>query len=142
MILVIGGMAQGKRAFVERTLLPERSALIWTDGETAGWTEFLEAGLCCNFHLLLRRLLEGRLAPEEEWARRWREEAPAERLAALLKARRPDRILVADEIGCGIVPMDARERRWREETGRVCCCLAAEAEQVWRVCCGVGQRIR
>ena len=53
-----------------------------------------------------------------------------------------NRILVTEEIGCGIVPADPFERMYREETGRVCCLAAAEARQVWRVCCGLGQRIK
>ena len=35
-----------------------------------------------------------------------------------------DRILVTDEIGYGIVPIDPFEREYREETGRICCLLA------------------
>ena len=63
-------------------------------------------------------------------------------LAAKLDRAVPNRILVTDEIGYGIVPMDLFERDYREQTGRVCCELAARAEQVWRVCCGLGQRIK
>ena len=40
--------------------------------------------------------------------------------------RTEDRVLVTDEIGCGIVPADAFERLYREETGRLCCQFARE----------------
>ena len=42
----------------------------------------------------------------------------------------PDRILVTDEIGYGIVPADAAERQYREETGRLCCLAAKEARAI------------
>ena len=53
-----------------------------------------------------------------------------------------DRILVTDEIGYGIVPIDPFEREYREETGRICCLLAEKSEEVWRVCCGIGTRLK
>ena len=54
----------------------------------------------------------------------------------------PELILVCDEVGCGIVPMEAFEREYRESVGRICCVLAQRAEQVIRVCCGLGTVIR
>lgn len=50
-------------------------------------------------------------------------------------------VIISDEIGCGLVPVDAFEREYRETTGRVCCYLAKRAEQVIRVICGIGIRI-
>ena len=54
----------------------------------------------------------------------------------------PDCILISDEIGYGIVPMDAFEREYRERCGRILVELAKEAEEVERVICGIGQRIK
>ena len=54
----------------------------------------------------------------------------------------PDCILISDEIGNGIVPMDAFEREYREQTGRILIELAQEAEEVIRVICGIGQKIK
>ena len=54
----------------------------------------------------------------------------------------PDMILVADEIGYGIVPVDAFEREYRERTGRILVELAKGAEEVERVICGIGQKIK
>ncbi|MDO4173211.1 MAG: bifunctional adenosylcobinamide kinase/adenosylcobinamide-phosphate guanylyltransferase [Eubacteriales bacterium] len=50
--------------------------------------------------------------------------------------------VVCNELGCGVVPMDAMERDWREHTGRLCCDLAARADRVYRVCCGIPQCIK
>ena len=38
--------------------------------------------------------------------------------------------------------MDAFEREYRERTGRILIRLAQEAEEVERVICGIGQRIK
>jgi len=57
-------------------------------------------------------------------------------------AEHPQAVVTADEIGCGIVPMDAADRAWREACGRALCVLSGEAEQVTRVVCGIGVRIK
>ncbi len=53
-----------------------------------------------------------------------------------------DLVVVSDEIGYGLIPMDAFERAYREMDGRVHCYLAKEAKQVIRVTCGIGVRIK
>lgn len=45
--------------------------------------------------------------------------------------------VLCDEIGMGIVPLDKGERDWREAVGRLCCELAAQADAVYRVSCGI-----
>lgn len=50
--------------------------------------------------------------------------------------------VIADELGCGIVPMERNERIFRETTGRVLCTIAAESEKVFRVVCGICQRLK
>lgn len=51
-------------------------------------------------------------------------------------------VIISDEIGCGIVPVDALEREWREVTGRILCKLAEEAEKVTRIVMGLPQVIK
>lgn len=51
-------------------------------------------------------------------------------------------IIITNEIGCGLVPVDAFERKYRETNGRVNCFLAEKAEQVIRVFCGIGTKIK
>lgn len=46
-------------------------------------------------------------------------------------------VVICDEVGCGVVPMTAEERMWRDEVGRICCLLAEQAEVVVRLCCGL-----
>lgn len=129
MILVTGGMAQGKRAFVERQLAGE-GPVSWVDAAVATEEELCSASFCFNFHAFVRRALSGEV------------EVDLNALVGRLLAERPKRVIVADQIGCGIVPLEREERLYREETGRICCRLAAGASQVWLVTCGIGRRIK
>ena len=57
-------------------------------------------------------------------------------------AEHPDSIIVANEVGAGVVPMRAEDRVFREAVGRALCVIAKEAEQVTRCVCGIGVRIK
>lgn len=54
----------------------------------------------------------------------------------------PDIKIISTETGCGIVPVEEFDRKWREVTGRLLCFLAEKAEGVYRVTCGIGVRIK
>ena len=54
----------------------------------------------------------------------------------------PNTILICDELGNGIVPLEKMERIWREQTGRLMIELAKQAERVERILCGLGQRLK
>ena len=45
--------------------------------------------------------------------------------------------VTASEVGGGIVPLDPNEREARERAGRLACLLAARADTVVRVFCGI-----
>ena len=47
------------------------------------------------------------------------------------------RIVICNEVGCGIVPASHKERELRESVGRICIILAKEAEKVIRLCSGI-----
>ena len=66
---------------------------------------------------------------------------PSEEIESMLRSN-PGLIIITDEIGGGIVPMDPKEREWREVHGRACCQLAKRADCVIRVIAGIGQRIK
>ena len=51
-------------------------------------------------------------------------------------------MITSDEVGLGIVPLDRKVREWREATGRALCRIAAEADEVYRVSCGIGMKIK
>ena len=53
-----------------------------------------------------------------------------------------DSILICQDIFCGVVPMGAENRAWRQNTGRLCQYLSREAERVSRIFCGLEQRLK
>lgn len=121
MILIVGGAYQGKRAFaMERfTLAPED---ICDCAETA--PDFSKPALCHLEQYVLRCVRAGR----DE--------------TALLDEPLDGKILIFDDISCGVVPLDAETRAWRERSGRLAAALAARADEVWRVFFGLGGRLK
>lgn len=53
-----------------------------------------------------------------------------------------DKIIITTDISGGVVPMEARLRAWREACGRMNSYLASQADEVWRLFCGIPQRLK
>lgn len=53
-----------------------------------------------------------------------------------------DKIVIARDISQGIVPIDSVQRAWREASGRTMMYLAGEAEEVYRVFCGLSEKLK
>jgi len=53
-----------------------------------------------------------------------------------------NQIIICEDIFCGVVPVDPKLREWREETGRICAKLSKESDEVYRIFCGLEQRIK
>ena len=66
-------------------------------------------------------------------------DAAPEELAERLVEKR---VVIATELGGGVVPVDAGERAKREAAGRLACALARRADTVIRVCCGLPQLLK
>lgn len=130
MILVTGGAFQGKTEFAktlkENLINKEQPKIV--DAQTIMTENLQQIDIVKDFHLLIRRLLEQGL--------------DARREVSKLLEKNPNLILVVDELGCGIIPADAFERSYRETVGRICCEIAADAQAVYRVNCGIGIRIK
>ena len=62
---------------------------------------------------------------------------PEAELEELLQ-KNPEICIVTNELGYGVVPIEPFDRKWREKTGRICTELAAKADSVTRVVCGIG----
>ena len=107
MILIIGGAGQGKLDYVLQKTGYGPAQVARTPEEAR--TRPVFAGL-------------------EDW--------PELDEAALLEAN-PDVILICDEVGCGVVPVEPAQRARREAVGRLCCRLAERAERVKRIFCGL-----
>ena len=61
------------------------------------------------------------------------EEAAVQSTILSWVATHPNTILICDELGNGIVPLEKMERIWREQTGRLMIELAGQAERVERI---------
>ncbi|MGI6031652.1 MAG: bifunctional adenosylcobinamide kinase/adenosylcobinamide-phosphate guanylyltransferase [Eubacteriales bacterium] len=122
MRLIVGGAYQNKLEYAQKTYGP----LPVREGADCPLEAAEPAALLHGLHHLIRRMVE--------------EKKPVEQL--LRGHIGPDTVVVCDEVGCGVVPMDRLERQWREETGRACCRLAEQARTVDRVVCGLPQRIK
>lgn len=120
MILVIGGRSSGKSEFV-------KSNFGITDEDIAAASDNAEklADAKCirDYHILIRSLCE-----EGKDTVKYTED---------FCGKNPDCIVITDEIGSGIVPIDKAERYWREACGRASCILASHADTVIRVICGI-----
>lgn len=126
MILITGGYCQGKRAWAAEYFSLEEHEV--ADGASCSRQELLDCSALDHFHLLVRRwLLEG-------------EDIPA--MTEMLLRENPGLLVLTDEIGSGIIPVDAFERKYREAHGRACCRIAEQAEAVVRVVCGIGTFIK
>lgn len=104
-----------------------------TGGAFQGKADFVrekwpESEVCDNLQMLVKE----KLAAGED---------PSAYIDDLIK-NNPDIILVSDMIGSGIIPMDPAENEWREVHGRICCSLTAQADEVYLVICGIGQKIK
>lgn len=53
-----------------------------------------------------------------------------------------DSVLILQDIFCGVVPMGAENRAWRQRTGRLAQYLSREADRVSRIFCGLEQRLK
>lgn len=53
-----------------------------------------------------------------------------------------DSILICQDIFCGVVPLGADLRAWRQNTGLLCQYLAKEARSVVRIYCGLEQKLK
>ena len=148
MKLVIGGVAQGKLDYVLENMIEESEKYDVYDcfflkdnacNDKASYKEWPwdllgddERGLIIDkFHYFIRAVLENKL-PLQEYILKFMQFAE----------EKPNTIVIADEIGNGIVPLDAFEREYREQTGRAEILLAKKADEVVRVICGIGQKIK
>ena len=127
MKLIIGGYAQGKLRVACQSV-PKKKKIIW-DGTL--WESSVGKGeqlIINHFHEWVKTCLRDGTHVENE----------LQRLFQLY----PACIIIGDEIGNGIVPIDAFERKYRETYGRILINIAERAEEVDRVLCGLSQKIK
>ena len=120
MILIIGGAYQGKLDFAKETL-----GITDADVHTCSAGEIAFTKRCIY---KIEEFTYGHPDPigyfqahQKEWQ---------------------DSILICEDIFCGVVPMGAENRAWRQNTGRLVQYLSREADRVSRIFCGLEQRLK
>ena len=113
MVLILGGFGAGKRSYAR--------ALGYTDAQ-------MNADPASDAPVLTA--LEETVRNDPESAE------------ALLPLLRKKQLVLCCEVGSGVVPMEKRDRAYREAVGRLCCALAGEADSVVRIVAGIPQLLK
>lgn len=118
--LIIGGAYQGKTAYLQAkySLPPEELCDLRTQEPDLNRRAFL------HLEGYLRRCVESGKEPTSP------------------ETFREDAVVVCEDIFCGVVPIDAADRAWREALGRYLLSLSAGARRVTRVICGIPEVLR
>lgn len=124
MKMVLGGAHQGKRRYAEALY----GSLEWVDGSTCLFEEIYKCEGIFHFEEYIRRLMQ--------------ENQCLEGFVDSVAERNKDLVIVTNEIGCGLVPVDSFDREYREQAGRICTMLAALSERVDKVVCGLGTKLK
>ena len=120
-ILVIGGAYQGKKQWVNETFPQYKEYNVLDLKNTSDLIRIND------FHILMKQWISNnfdymdnvkKICNMNSW------------------------IIISDEIGNGIVPINKEERIWREETGRTLTFIAKNADEVYRIYCGIPTKIK
>lgn len=126
MILITGGSYQGKLDFARRRFGFSEAEIQSCDDATDA-LDFSRRCLAYIDRFALNRVRAG--------------VEPTEVLKSNLY-RMTDAVCIVNDISGGVVPVDPTLRAWREACGRMSCYLAGEAEEVWRLFCGIPHRLK
>ena len=125
MILIFGGSYQGKLDFAKENFgVTDAEVFTCTTENEIDWSKRVLYNMDQAF---LRHVREGKESRE----------VLKEHLEEL-----KDKILIVNDISQGIVPMERDQRDWREMTGRAMLYISKEADEVYRVFCGLGSKIK
>ncbi len=128
MNLIIGGAYQGKLEYAKKTYdLTEEDIFVCTKESDAPEIDFSKTCICGIEEFAYVCIQNGSdpLAYFREHEEEWQ-----------------DSILICQDIFCGVVPLGADMREWRQTTGQLCKYLSGEAETVSRIFCGLEQRLK
>lgn len=134
MIFIIGGENQGKLEYLFNISAFKKEDVVdclKVDELKAEEILMSNKPVIYNFNNLIKELL---VVYDDE-------EKVKENIKRMIKENRKA-VIISNEIGYGIVPIDKFERRYRELTGRICCEVAKESKEVHRVICGIGTIIK
>ena len=124
MHIIFGGAFNGKRAYVDQ--MTKGRKVQWLDGEVDAYVllPYVEVIVISG----VEHLLESRSKELLEKMQKWDEQVEV--------------LVIATEIGRGIVPMDAGIRKLRDDVGRFYQQLFTRADSVTRIWYGISQTIK
>lgn len=125
MYFIFGGRCQGKLEYAKRLYGEE---LTVCDLKYCDINDAFSADIIINIQESVSTLLKIKISPSEYF------KDNIEKFNG--------KILIGNEIGCGVVPIDAFEREWRDETGWVYQFISSKAKRVDRVWAGIGQTLK
>lgn len=128
MVLVTGGHGQGQNDFGEELVKKNKMAGGVCDCGICDFEEPMRAAFIKDYHRLVKRLIE-------------EGKDPADYTKRLIEAN-PAAVISVDEVGCGVVPIQASAREYRETVGRMSCVIAASSDEVYRMFCGIPSKIK
>ena len=123
MILVVGGIASGKRTYVR--------SLGFSDDDMADGV-LDDRSVVLNAQELVR--IQGAQGGELGG------KGPLPE--GLVDALAAKRVVACVEVGSGVVPLERGDRVWRERAGRLTCELAYHADRVVRMVCGIPKDLK
>lgn len=124
MILIIGGAYQGKLEYAMRQYGLEKEDVYTCTGAEVDFSARCIHGLEAFTEACVRQGTDAVVFFEEQ-KDAWKES-----------------ILICRDISGGVVPIEAELRAWRQMNGRLCQYLAANAENVSRIYCGLEQKLK
>ena len=124
MEVYFGGAYQGKLDYV----CSKKNMSVVADGADCNIEDLENAEILNHMHQLIKRYVK--------------EGKSTDTLIDSLYDINPEIIIICDEVGSGIVPLEKEDRIYREAVGRVLCSAVKKAVHVERVICGIGQCLK
>lgn len=126
MIMIIGGEFQGKTDYAKSVFGFRDEEIL--DGEKCDIDAVFSAKCINKFHKLVERILE-------------KNDDPARFCERLCKENK-SAVIIMNEVGCGIIPLEKSDRILRENVGKSGCIIAKNSEKVIRIFCGIPEKIK
>lgn len=126
MIIITGGAFSGKKDYAKKRFGFSDEEIL--KGENCSLEAVFSAKCIADYQLIVKRLLE--------------ENADVQAFTERLCKENPNAVVIINEIGAGIIPLEKSDRIWREETGRSGCLIARNSSEVIRLACGIPTTIK
>lgn len=126
MIMITGGAFSGKKDYAKKRFGFSDEDIL--NGGECTLEAVFTAKCVADYQFLVKRLLE--------------ENEDAQEFTKRLCKENPSTVVIINEIGAGIIPLEKSDRIWREETGRSGCFIARNSSEVIRLACGIPTTIK